>query len=370
MAEEKELLPCPFCGSRNLSISDELDEDANWVVWCLDCKGGSTFCIHKPDAIKHWNTRAPSVSPQQEAKQGEVCIKCGHNDVVYDGLCAAPIPLIDKEPHGSQRCRCACVLVEAKQGEVERTSDYVRGVLPVGLHNALVAAREGLMRAITPKGILDRQYIQDALKAIERELKLEREGALIPAEVEATRSLKEEVGEMKQKAPSHSTDRVAQDSSVSRSPEAVMRHELENIYMMARMKRAVRHRYPEGFPEVPAEQIGPQSDDPDWDHIIRFCEQAGLRPTILRFATTQPEDDRQATNGESHGPASESKSLSSLKERMIEVVREIRDQWAKESDAAWDERPDLSFEASDKASAAECIASALEAVPEVETHEQ
>lgn len=61
-----------------------------------------------------------------------------------------------------------------------------------------------------------------------------------------------------------------------------MRHELENIYMLARMKRAVRHRYPEGFPEVPAEPIGPKSDDPDWDHIIRFCEQAGLRPTVLR----------------------------------------------------------------------------------------
>lgn len=62
----------------------------------------------------------------------------------------------------------------------------------------------------------------------------------------------------------------------------VMRHELENIYMLARMKRAIRHRYPEGFPEVPAEQIGPKSDDSDWDHIIRFCEQAGLRASILR----------------------------------------------------------------------------------------
>lgn len=56
------LLPCPFCGSVNLSISNELDEDANWVVWCLDCKGGSTFCEHKAEAISHWNARALSAS--------------------------------------------------------------------------------------------------------------------------------------------------------------------------------------------------------------------------------------------------------------------------------------------------------------------
>jgi hypothetical protein len=49
------------------------------------------------------------------------CVKCGHNDVEYDGLCAAPIPLIDKEPHGSQRCRCACVFPEVK-GVVEEGS--------------------------------------------------------------------------------------------------------------------------------------------------------------------------------------------------------------------------------------------------------
>lgn len=61
-----------------------------------------------------------------------------------------------------------------------------------------------------------------------------------------------------------------------------MRHELENIYMLACKKRAARYHYPEGFPEVPAESIGPTSTDKDWDHIIRFCEQAGLRPIILK----------------------------------------------------------------------------------------
>ncbi len=56
---EIDLLPCPFCGSVKLEVSDELDEDANWVVWCSDCKGGSTFCEHRAEAITHWNTRAP-----------------------------------------------------------------------------------------------------------------------------------------------------------------------------------------------------------------------------------------------------------------------------------------------------------------------
>lgn len=61
-----------------------------------------------------------------------------------------------------------------------------------------------------------------------------------------------------------------------------MRHELENIYMLARKKRAIRHSYPDGFPDVPAVPIGPKSNDKDWDHIIRFCEQAGLRDSILK----------------------------------------------------------------------------------------
>lgn len=68
-----------------------------------------------------------------------------------------------------------------------------------------------------------------------------------------------------------------------------MRHELENIYMLARMKRVARYRYPEGFLKVPAEQVGPASDDPDWDHVIRFCEQAGLKPTVLRTMGDEPD---------------------------------------------------------------------------------
>lgn len=66
-----------------------------------------------------------------------------------------------------------------------------------------------------------------------------------------------------------------------------MRQELENIYMLALRKRAITNRYPEGFPEVPARPIGPKSADEDWDHIIRFCEQAGLRSSVLRTLKTE-----------------------------------------------------------------------------------
>lgn len=58
-----------------------------------------------------------------------------------------------------------------------------------------------------------------------------------------------------------------------------MRCALESIYMVARMKRVITHRYPEG---KPPEQIGPQSDDTDWDKVIQHCERAGLRPKVVR----------------------------------------------------------------------------------------
>ena len=57
-----------------------------------------------------------------------------------------------------------------------------------------------------------------------------------------------------------------------------MRRALQNIYMLASLKRTVVHRYENGK-SIP---IGPKSDDSDWDHIIRFCESAGLRHSIVR----------------------------------------------------------------------------------------
>lgn len=59
-----------------------------------------------------------------------------------------------------------------------------------------------------------------------------------------------------------------------------MRLVIEDVYMLARMKRAQRHRYDSSGNFIGL--IGPKSDDPDWDKIIEFCERAGIRSSILR----------------------------------------------------------------------------------------
>lgn len=69
-----------------------------------------------------------------------------------------------------------------------------------------------------------------------------------------------------------------------------MRHELENIYMLARVKRAKRHRYDNDGKFIGL--IGPKSDDEDWDKVIKFCEQAGLRATIIRTMEAREEVER------------------------------------------------------------------------------
>jgi Lar family restriction alleviation protein len=53
-----ELLPCPFCRSRDVTLSNGYDEDGNWVVLCGQCKSSGTFCVEKAKAIERWNTRA------------------------------------------------------------------------------------------------------------------------------------------------------------------------------------------------------------------------------------------------------------------------------------------------------------------------
>lgn len=70
--------------------------------------------------VELWNTRAsrtPLPQPDPWARFKEMiriantrpCPACQHSDVASDGLCAASVPLIDKEPHGSKRCGCPCV---------------------------------------------------------------------------------------------------------------------------------------------------------------------------------------------------------------------------------------------------------------------
>ena len=52
------VLPCPFCGSENIVISNW----GLWRVWCQACLGKSDDQLSQADAIRKWNTRpAPPV---------------------------------------------------------------------------------------------------------------------------------------------------------------------------------------------------------------------------------------------------------------------------------------------------------------------
>lgn len=55
---------------------------------------------------------------------------------------------------------------------------------------------------------------------------------------------------------------------------------LGSIYMMARLKRVVTFNYTDDVPR----QIGPHSQDDDWDKVIELCENVGLRATLVYAA--------------------------------------------------------------------------------------
>lgn len=52
-----ELLPCPFCGSRNVHSEQTVTDGS---VWCGDCCG-KMVKADEPTAIEQWNTRATLV---------------------------------------------------------------------------------------------------------------------------------------------------------------------------------------------------------------------------------------------------------------------------------------------------------------------
>ena len=65
------VLPCPFCGSENIVISNW----GLWRVWCQECLGKSDDQLSQADAIKKWNTRpAPSIGRCGECKYFYSCI--------------------------------------------------------------------------------------------------------------------------------------------------------------------------------------------------------------------------------------------------------------------------------------------------------
>ena len=56
-----ELMPCPFCGSRHISVKESFFLDPHDPIGayciCEDCYAKIALCIDKADAVKVWNTR-------------------------------------------------------------------------------------------------------------------------------------------------------------------------------------------------------------------------------------------------------------------------------------------------------------------------
>jgi hypothetical protein len=71
----------------------------------------------------------------------------------------------------------------------------------------------------------------------------------------------------------------------------VAKHVIENCYMLAKKKRHIVHTYEKGpTGEIIPIPVGPKSEDTDWDHIIRFCESAGVQTSILHGQELSDED--------------------------------------------------------------------------------
>ena len=52
-----EILPCPFCGSKNIEVIKVPDYSAKFLVKCSDCLVRLPEIWQKGKAIEAWNTR-------------------------------------------------------------------------------------------------------------------------------------------------------------------------------------------------------------------------------------------------------------------------------------------------------------------------
>lgn len=84
-------LPCPFCGNKNILISNW----GMWRCWCPECLGKSEDSLRERDAIKHWNTRpAPPVGRCKDCinatNPGNNIVFCDYfeRDVMPDDFCS------------------------------------------------------------------------------------------------------------------------------------------------------------------------------------------------------------------------------------------------------------------------------------------
>jgi Lar family restriction alleviation protein len=64
-AAERELLPCPFCGSENVG-------DVRVMVFCRDCGSEGAMEDHSASAAEYWNRRATQPAPEVQASHGAV----------------------------------------------------------------------------------------------------------------------------------------------------------------------------------------------------------------------------------------------------------------------------------------------------------
>jgi Lar family restriction alleviation protein len=64
-AEERELLPCPFCGGD--AQTDFIEHIFSYLIECYVCDAQGPICETKEEAIAAWNTRAAaSIGDQQK----------------------------------------------------------------------------------------------------------------------------------------------------------------------------------------------------------------------------------------------------------------------------------------------------------------
>lgn len=67
MSDLEKLLPCPFCASSNVWQHDNTRGDPS--VSCSTCGGAMSYGNTPNEAIKAWNTRAPTT--KQEARDAD-----------------------------------------------------------------------------------------------------------------------------------------------------------------------------------------------------------------------------------------------------------------------------------------------------------
>ena len=69
-ARSHDPLPCPFCGSDEVSVENGIDSGYRvWFVLCENCHAAGPLVIagKGPDAMKWWNRRAGQVADEPSA---------------------------------------------------------------------------------------------------------------------------------------------------------------------------------------------------------------------------------------------------------------------------------------------------------------